>query len=225
MATISGEPRILSHAHRSSALYSRGMSQTRSVHQSQDLAVVQAEQFRAEEEFSGSRRTASQARFGAVRLWKLLPLFNRLQAGIPMHQLLKKPVQEVSMSKPPHRVEVFFDGACPLCRKEIAMLRWWDRHHRICFTDITEESFDATAMGVSMEDLIAEIHGRAADGTLIRGVEVFRQLYSSVGFRWLVAVTRVPGIAYAFDCAYSIFAKHRLKLTGRCTDTCRIPSR
>ena len=36
------------------------------------------------------------------------------------------------------RIEVFFDGDCPLCVKEIGMLRWMDRKNRIRFTDIAE---------------------------------------------------------------------------------------
>jgi predicted DCC family thiol-disulfide oxidoreductase YuxK len=73
-------------------------------------------------------------------------------------------------------VEVFFDGACPLCSREIAALRRLDRRHRIRFTDITAPGFDAPSLGRSMDDLMGRIHGRLADGTLIEGVEVFRRL-------------------------------------------------
>ena len=39
-----------------------------------------------------------------------------------------------------------------------------------------------------------------------------------------VAPTRLPGIAHALDWAYSTFAKHRLRLTGRCLDgSCPLP--
>jgi predicted DCC family thiol-disulfide oxidoreductase YuxK len=37
----------------------------------------------------------------------------------------------------------------------------------------------------------------------------------------LVALTRLPGIRHMLDVAYAIFAKNRLRLTGRCTkDSC-----
>ncbi|MES1178644.1 MAG: DUF393 domain-containing protein, partial [Myxococcales bacterium] len=74
-------------------------------------------------------------------------------------------------------LEVFYDGACPLCTREIDMLRRRDRAHRICFTDIAAESFDETSIGVPWAALMAKIHGRLPDGTLIEGVEVFRRLY------------------------------------------------
>jgi predicted DCC family thiol-disulfide oxidoreductase YuxK len=67
-----------------------------------------------------------------------------------------------------------------------------------------------------------EIKGRLPDGTWITGVEVFRRLYGAVGFRWLIPFTRLPGIRQLLDVGYRVFAKNRLRLTGRCTNACRI---
>ena len=121
-------------------------------------------------------------------------------------------------------VEVFYDGECPLCMREIRVLRKLDRHQRIAFTDIASPGFDASALGLDHEQLMARIHGRLADGTLIEGVEVFRQLYSAVGFGPVVAMTRLPGIRNALDLGYTWFAKNRLGLTGRCADgSCAVP--
>ena len=117
-----------------------------------------------------------------------------------------------------YEIEVFFDGGCPLCRREINLLRRWDRRQRIRFTDIDAEAFDPAAVGKTRDELMAEIHGRLPDGSVIIGVEVFRRLYSAVGFRWLVAPTRLPGISGLLNVGYRLFAKNRLKLTGRCSD-------
>lgn len=121
-------------------------------------------------------------------------------------------------------VEVFFDGGCPLCVREINMLRRWDRSQRIRFTDIDAAEFSAEALGKTYEDLMSRIQGRLPDGTWIEGVEVFRQLYSAVGFGPVVWVTRLPGISQLMTIGYRIFAKNRLRLTGRCLGkTCAIP--
>jgi predicted DCC family thiol-disulfide oxidoreductase YuxK len=125
---------------------------------------------------------------------------------------------------PDFEIEVFFDGGCPLCRREIDLLRRRDRGHRIRFTDIDAEAFDPAAVGKSRDELMAEIHGRLPDGSVIRGVEVFRRLYSAVGFGWLVAPTRLPGVSGLLNLAYRLFAKNRLKLTGRCQEgVCAVP--
>ena len=121
-------------------------------------------------------------------------------------------------------VEVFFDGDCPLCRREINQLRRWDRDGRIRFTDIATPDFDAAEVGVPHAELMARIHARLPDGALVEGVEVFRRLYAAVGFGPLVAVSRWPGITQTLDWAYGVFAKNRLALTGRrCDGQCALP--
>ncbi len=122
-------------------------------------------------------------------------------------------------------VEVFFDSGCPLCAREINMLRRWDRQQRIRFTDIDAEEFSAEQYGKTYEDLMARIQGRLPDGTWIEGVEVFRRLYSTVGFGPVVWVTRLPVISQLMNLGYWVFARNRLRLTGRCLGkTCTIPS-
>ena len=117
-----------------------------------------------------------------------------------------------------YTVEVFYDGDCPLCLKEIQLLRWMDRRQKIRFTDIAAADFDPSSVGLTFQELMDRIHGRLADGQMIEGVEVFRQLYSAVGLGFIVALTRIPGVSHALDWAYRIFARHRLSLTGRCAD-------
>lgn len=122
-------------------------------------------------------------------------------------------------------VEVFYDGACPLCMREIRMLMRKDRASRIVFTDISAPSFEAERYGVTMDTLMARIHGRRADGTWIEGVEVFRGLYRAVGFKRLVALSRAPGISQLLGLAYRVFARNRLRLTGRCDARgCALPA-
>lgn len=115
-------------------------------------------------------------------------------------------------------IEVFYDGACPLCVREIRMLQGRDRRRRIRLVDIASDGFDATSVGLTWKRLMDRIHGRLPDGTMIEGVEVFRRLYAAVGFGPLVALTRLPGVRQLLDVAYHGFAKHRLRLTGRCVD-------
>lgn len=116
-------------------------------------------------------------------------------------------------------VEVYFDGDCPLCMREIAMLKRLDRKERIVFTDIAAKDFDVSRTGLTYEALMDRIHGRLLpSGEAIEGVEVFRRLYAAVGAGPLVALTRLPLVREGLDVAYRAFAKNRLKLTGRCTD-------
>jgi predicted DCC family thiol-disulfide oxidoreductase YuxK len=117
----------------------------------------------------------------------------------------------------PFDIEVFFDGGCPLCLREITLMKNWDKHGKIRFTDIDAPGFQAAELGKSQKELMDQMHGRLPDGTWIRGVEVFRRLYSAIGFGPLVLLTRLPIISQVLDLGYFIFAKNRLRLTGRCT--------
>jgi predicted DCC family thiol-disulfide oxidoreductase YuxK len=115
-------------------------------------------------------------------------------------------------------VEVFYDGACPLCLREMNLLRRRDRGARIRFTDISAEAFVPAKVGVPWETLMARLHGRLPDGSIIEGVEVFRRLYAAAGFSTLVELSRVPGVSQLLEIAYRAFAKNRLRLTGRCAE-------
>ena len=114
------------------------------------------------------------------------------------------------------QVEVFYDGECPLCLREIKMLRWMDRRKNIRFTDIADSAFRPSDYGKTMQEFMDEIQGRLPDGSWIIGVEVFRRLYRAVGLGPLVTLTRLPGVSHGLDLGYRVFAKNRLRLTGRC---------
>lgn len=123
----------------------------------------------------------------------------------------------------PFELEVFYDGACPLCMREIRFLQRRNKRQRVRFTDIADPAFDAAALGIPWDDFMDRIHARLPDDRWVVGVEVFRRLYSAVGLGWLLAPTRLPGLRQLADFAYRVFAKNRLRWTGRCgPDGCRL---
>ena len=124
----------------------------------------------------------------------------------------------------PWRIRLLYDGDCPLCTREIRFLKRRDRGRgRIQFEDIAEPAFDPGAYGLEARELMARIHGVLPDGTVVAGMEVFRRAYAAVGLGWLMAPTRWPGLRRLADLAYRIFARNRLRLTGR-TCSCQASS-
>jgi predicted DCC family thiol-disulfide oxidoreductase YuxK len=115
-----------------------------------------------------------------------------------------------------NEVEVFYDADCPLCDREVKMLCRLDRKQRIRFKDIAAAEFEAGDYGLTQDELMAEIHARLPDGSWIRGVEVFRRIYSALGWGPVVRLTRLPVVSNLLDGAYRLFARNRLRLTGRC---------
>ena len=121
-----------------------------------------------------------------------------------------------------YAIEMFYDGECPLCMRETRLLQRMDRDQRLRFTNIAAAKFDPGSVGKSRYELMAEIHGRIPDGSWVTGVEVFRRLYSAVGFGPIVWLTRLPIIKQCLNLGYYFFAKYRLRLTGRCDENCSI---
>lgn len=124
-------------------------------------------------------------------------------------------------------VEAYHDGDCPLCAREVALLRRLDRRGQIRWVDIAADGFDPATVDKTHAELMGSMHGRLPDGRWITGVEVFRQLYAAVGLGPLVALTRLPGVSHTLDAAYRVFARNRLRWTGRgetCEHgTCAVP--
>jgi len=121
--------------------------------------------------------------------------------------------------------EVFYDSQCPLCRREIDMIRKKDTQGRIKLTDLAATGFAPTDTGKSLDTLMREIHGRYADGEIVVGVEVFREIYSRLGFGWLVRPTKLPFVGWVMDRGYDFFAKlrYRSALKRYNKNACEIP--
>lgn len=119
---------------------------------------------------------------------------------------------------------VWFDGACPLCSREMAFMQRLDRKRRLRFCDFSAPDYNVAANGIPLPELAAVIHARWEDETVIRGVEVFRAIWQAVGLGFLTRMSRLPLIDPLAVKAYAWFARNRLWLTGRkvCTsDQCR----
>lgn len=107
---------------------------------------------------------------------------------------------------------LFYDGECPFCVREVRWLLRRSREGRLGAIDIAAPDFDAAAFGGTPESFMARIHGRRGDGTMVVGMQVFREAYAAVGLGWLVAPTGWPILRPLFDAGYRWFARNRVRL-------------
>ncbi|MEB3242950.1 MAG: DUF393 domain-containing protein [Cyanobacteriota bacterium] len=116
---------------------------------------------------------------------------------------------------------ILYDGACPLCRREVSFLERRDRrcngdHPKLAFVDIDAPAYDPRAwQGVSYREAMGRIHGVDADGAVWRDLPVFRRAYGLVGLGWVYAPTTWPLIGSVAAAAYGLWARLRFVLTGR----------
>jgi predicted DCC family thiol-disulfide oxidoreductase YuxK len=108
---------------------------------------------------------------------------------------------------------LYYDGACPICSLEMDHLRERSTDGRLVFVDIDAPGFDAAAVGVAQRDLMAEIHGRTADGRLLRGLPVLRHAYAAAGLGAWLATSGWPLLRPLADIGYRLFARHRQALS------------
>lgn len=116
---------------------------------------------------------------------------------------------------------ILYDGGCPLCVREVGFLRRRDeRMHpqapRLAFVDIDAPDYAPERQGdISYRDAMGRIHAIDAAGAVLRDVAVFRRAYSLIGLGWLYAPTGWPLLGPLVNRAYGLWARARLRLTGR----------
>jgi predicted DCC family thiol-disulfide oxidoreductase YuxK len=115
------------------------------------------------------------------------------------------------------QIDLLYDGACPLCLREVNFLRKQDNGRGlVVFTDIAADDYNPSNHGgVDFATAMERIHAVKADGTVIKNVEVFRQIYDVLGLGWVYAPTRWPLVGPLVNWAYGVWAHWRLALTGR----------
>lgn len=115
---------------------------------------------------------------------------------------------------------MFYDGECPLCRREVAHYRRLDRERRIDWSDITREPERLEKYGISLQAAMQRLHVQDSDGVMHTGAYAFQVLWQQLPYyrrlAWLVEKARLLPL---LDRAYVRFAGWRLR--RRCTEgTC-----
>jgi len=107
---------------------------------------------------------------------------------------------------------VLYDGACPLCKREVAIYRSLQADMPLCFADVSDAAVPLPS-GVTREQLLVRFHVRQSDGRLISGARAFLALWSVLpGWRWLAMAGRLPGAAWMMERAYRGFLHLRPSL-------------
>ena len=98
---------------------------------------------------------------------------------------------------------VYYDGACPVCRREIG---FYQRRTgpEVSYCDVALEA--CPAPGLTREEALARFHVRQADGALVSGAAAFLALWRETpGFRMASRVLSVRPIVALLDVAYAGF--------------------
>lgn len=115
-------------------------------------------------------------------------------------------------------VRVLYDGLCPICVTEIRFLEFLQRNEpeKVHFIDIAKPDYDgAKYQNVTYEMAMEVMHVIDENDKIHRGIPAFDVMYSAVGLGWLGRFMMWSPVRPFMDKSYAIFAKNRLKWTGR----------
>lgn len=108
---------------------------------------------------------------------------------------------------PARAAEVFFDGACPLCRAEIAAYRRMPGADGIAWRDAAAGEAPAE---IGAAAALARFHVRRADGRLVSGFRAFLAVWRSMPrLAPLARLLDRPPFTWAGEAGYRVFLRVR----------------
>ena len=100
---------------------------------------------------------------------------------------------------------VFFDGSCPLCRREISVYQRTIASTPIIWVDVSAERTVSMA-GRSCGELMERFHVQRADGVMLSGAAAFIALWLLFpAWRWLGKLGSLPGMLPLLELLYRGF--------------------
>jgi len=106
----------------------------------------------------------------------------------------------------PRRVTVWYDGDCPICSTEIALMRRIDRTKALEFVDLSIPGACPTDRAAR----IARLHAQSTGGPLVSGAAAFVAMWRVLpGLRFLAVVASFPPCLWALERGYLLFLRMR----------------
>lgn len=116
-------------------------------------------------------------------------------------------------------LKLLWDGGCPLCEKEVNFLRRRCARYDLSplvFVDIDSLDYAPEEnANITYEEAMGKIAAIRHDGTVLVGIDAFKEAYERIGLGYVYSLTSVPLIKKVAGFAYDFWAMRRLSWTGR----------
>ncbi len=114
------------------------------------------------------------------------------------------------MADPVTRLIVWYDGGCPLCLREIALMRRLDKRRAINFVDVAPSD---AACPIDRTLLLARFHAQEAGGPVLSGAAAFAAMWRAIPLlRPLGLIARNGVVLALLERTYILFLKIRPRL-------------
>lgn len=102
------------------------------------------------------------------------------------------------------RVTVWHDRTCPLCQREIALMRRLDSRGAIEFVDVNGPG----SCPIDRAEMLARFHAREGDGPIVSGAAAFAAMWRAIPvLRPLGEAARSPLILAMLERSYLMFLR------------------
>jgi predicted DCC family thiol-disulfide oxidoreductase YuxK len=103
-------------------------------------------------------------------------------------------------------LQVYFDGDCPLCRREIAFFQRRTKSENITWINVCASEFDAKLVGIGLQDLKQRFHVIKNNTEIFSGGYAFVQLWQATnGLKWLGNLFNNGLLAAVLNKFYNLF--------------------
>ncbi len=110
-------------------------------------------------------------------------------------------------------LSVYYDGACPVCSREIAVYKNSAGGEAIQWIDATScdlGALQADSKDLTRETALARMHVRKANGELVSGAAAFVAMWEQLPkFAMLARLARIPGAMLVLELGYRAFLRLR----------------
>ena len=111
------------------------------------------------------------------------------------------------------RLKVFFDGSCPLCRREIKFYQRLTGSINCHWIDASTMNADEMPSSFTREGLLNRFHVEHPTEGLLSGALAFGMLWREVfGWRWIYTIVKIPIVTLVCELVYRGFLPLRKRL-------------
>ena len=114
-------------------------------------------------------------------------------------------------------IQVFYDGKCGLCAREINYYRNKDSAHNIDWVDVNERFDELNKLDIPLATALKHMHARLEDGRLVTGVDAFIAIWQRIpGWQGMAGCASLPLVRQLLAKLYEVFAWLRFKSYRHC---------
>ena len=101
---------------------------------------------------------------------------------------------------------MYYDGACPLCAREIGFYKGQEGADQVHWVDVSRCESVNVAPDLRRDEALARLTVSEADGRLVSGGGAFIRIWARLPrFRWLARLLQVQPLPWLLHHAYEIF--------------------